>query len=210
MKEKKSISLKMAGILLAVCLLIGGTIGGTLAWLVSETAEVKNTFTVGNITLTLAETFNTDSDDSDTLPDKWVGKIIPGATVAKDPKLTVAEGSEDCYVYALIDNTVIIDGTVVAVPNIDTNNWKVVETEGTKTLYRYKDNVKNVTDDVSLPIFTTVTYNGELITEDKIGGLGSTYIAIRGYAHQSANVSQDDADAAAIDWAKKATTATTP
>ena len=38
---------KTLALVLALALLVAGVVGGTLAWLTDQTAEVKNTFTVG-------------------------------------------------------------------------------------------------------------------------------------------------------------------
>ena len=63
---------KTLALVLALTLLVAGVVGGTLAWLTDQTAEVKNTFTVGDINIGLTET-TTDY------------KMVPGNTIAKDP-----------------------------------------------------------------------------------------------------------------------------
>lgn len=55
MYAKKGANKKMVAVLLAVALLIGCGIGGTLAWLMDTTPAVTNTFTVGNVDITLVE-----------------------------------------------------------------------------------------------------------------------------------------------------------
>ena len=47
---------KTLALVLALTLLVAGVVGGTLAWLTDQTAEVKNTFTVGDINIGLTET----------------------------------------------------------------------------------------------------------------------------------------------------------
>ena len=197
---RKSINAKLAVLLIMAALLIGGTIGGTVAYLIAESETVTNTFTVGNITLSLTETWNADSDDTDTEPDHWEGKIIPGGKDSKDPKLTVSAGSEECYVYVSIDNNVVLNSAVVATPNIDTTKWKQVGTVDNKVLYRYKESVNASSAAVELPVFTEVTY-ANTITKSDITTLTGKTIKITGYAHQSANTDQATADAAAKGWA---------
>ncbi|MDU5106874.1 SipW-dependent-type signal peptide-containing protein [Clostridium sp.] len=85
--KKKRISLVMALILVLTCV-----IGGTLAWLTDKTAEVKNTFTVGDINIALGET-TTDY------------KMVPGNPIAKDPKVTVVKNSEDCWLFVKVDES---------------------------------------------------------------------------------------------------------
>ena len=65
---------------------------GAIAWLTDQTQEVKNTFTVGNIDIELAET----ADDF---------KMVPGNDIAKDPVVTVKAGSEDCWLFVKIDES---------------------------------------------------------------------------------------------------------
>lgn len=81
---KKSIAL-----LVAVSMIVGCVIGGTLAWLTATTGPVTNTFTVGNVDITLAET-TTDY------------KMVPGNTIDKDPKVTVEKDSEACWLFVKV------------------------------------------------------------------------------------------------------------
>lgn len=86
--KKKSLAL-----LVAVVLVIGCVIGGTLAWLTDSTEQVKNTFTTSDIDITLAETTGTEY------------KMVPGYTIAKDPKATVLAGSEECYLFVKLEKS---------------------------------------------------------------------------------------------------------
>lgn len=192
--KRKGIATKTMFMILAVVLIVGISVGGTLAWLTDTTDSVVNTFTVGDININLAET---------TSPNY---KIVPGGKSDKNPTITVVKGSENCYVYVTVENNVVLNGKVVATPNINTTNWNTVKTEGTKTLYRYKDVVEtNATDDQNLPVFTEVSYS-ETITKDNIAALTNKTIVINGFAHQSENTNQNVADDAAIAWAFPATT----
>lgn len=76
-------------LVLALTLLVAGVIGGTLAWLTDQTAEVKNTFTVGDINIGLTET----TADY---------KMVPGNTIAKDPTVTVKANSEACWLFVKV------------------------------------------------------------------------------------------------------------
>lgn len=78
---------------LALVLVFGCAVGGTLAWLTASTTPVVNTFTFGQITLTLAEnTGNT-------------YKMVPGTEMEKDPVITVGKDSEACWVYVKVEKT---------------------------------------------------------------------------------------------------------
>lgn len=79
-------------IALTVCLMLAVmavSVGGTIAWLTAQTAPVTNTFTAGDINITLAET----TKDY---------KMVPGNTIAKDPKVTVKGGSEACWLFVKV------------------------------------------------------------------------------------------------------------
>lgn len=86
--KKKSLAL-----LLAIALVVVGAVAGTVAWLTAQTAAVKNTFTTSDITIELTET-----------PVENY-KMIPGCTIAKDPKVTVKTGSEACYLFVKLEKS---------------------------------------------------------------------------------------------------------
>lgn len=90
-KQKGTISTRMFAALAALVLVLGGAVGGTLAWLTATSDTVVNTFTVGDIDIELTETTGSEY------------KLVPGAKVAKDPKVTVKAGSEKCYVFVKVE-----------------------------------------------------------------------------------------------------------
>ena len=99
--KKRTIAL-----LLALVLVLGAAIGGTIAWLTSTTQTIENTFTVGDVAITLTETWNTDSDDADTIADSWSAKMIPGTTYTKDPVVAVTSDTNvDCYLFVKFEET---------------------------------------------------------------------------------------------------------
>ena len=87
---------KTLALVLALTLLVAGVIGGTLAWLTDQTAEVKNTFTVGDINIGLTET----TADY---------KMVPGNTIAKDPTVTVKANSEACWLFVKVTESANLD-----------------------------------------------------------------------------------------------------
>ena len=99
-KMKKRTLVSMIAVALVLCV----SIGGVLAYLTAKTDTVTNTFTVGDIDITLTETYNTDTN-SDNVNDAWTAKLIPGTTYDKDPVVTVKKGSEKCYLFVKFDET---------------------------------------------------------------------------------------------------------
>ena len=91
MHAKKTNKTKLAVVLLAVVLLIGCTAGATLAWLMDSTEEVVNTFTTSDIDIELTETTGAEY------------KMIPGATIEKDPVVTVKANSEACWLFVKVE-----------------------------------------------------------------------------------------------------------
>ena len=87
---------KTLALVLALTLLVAGVVGGTLAWLTDQTAEGKNTFTVGDINIGLTET-TTDY------------KMVPGNTIAKDPTVTVKANSEACWLFVKVTESANLD-----------------------------------------------------------------------------------------------------
>lgn len=77
----------------AALLLVAVSVGGTLAWLTASTQTITNTFSPSDITITLAETTGTSY------------KMVPGATIAKDPKVTVEAGSEACWLFVKVEES---------------------------------------------------------------------------------------------------------
>ena len=103
---------KIKALLVAVCavLLVVASVFGTMAYLTSTTGEVKNTFTVGNVAITLDEAkVNVNGNPVDAngkevelaKAPRVAGnqyKLIPSHEYTKDPTVHVAAGSEDAYV----------------------------------------------------------------------------------------------------------------
>ena len=124
--KKKSLALVLALAMIVVCV-----VGGTLAWLIATTPEVKNTFTAGDINITLAESENLDL------------KMIPGYTIAKDPKVTVKAGSEKCYLFVKVDKSANFDTFMTydmadgwtALDGVNGVYYRVVDTAGMGTPY---------------------------------------------------------------------------
>lgn len=89
-------------LLLTFCavLLVVASVMGTIAYLTSTDA-VKNTFTVGNVSIKLDEAKVTEDgkpvEGADRVHENDY-KLLPGLTYTKDPTVTVENGSEESYV----------------------------------------------------------------------------------------------------------------
>lgn len=80
----------------ACAALLVGSISTSLAWLIDKTPDVKNTFTYSNIGVTLEESVDADKDGQASF------QMVPGHTIAKDPKVTLATDSVPCFVFVKV------------------------------------------------------------------------------------------------------------
>ena len=184
--RRRSVSSRAFIALLALVLVIGCVAGGTVAWLVAKTEPVVNTFTYGNINITLAETTGTNY------------KVIPGTVIEKDPKVTVKAGSEACYLFVKVEKV----GTFTGISYAIADGWTALEGE-TRVYYRQ---VGSVTADTSFEVIkgNEITVS-ETLTKENIPTANPT-LKITAYAVQQENI----ADAATAWKAANPTTTTNP
>ena len=117
---------------LACSLIIGGLSGGTVAWLMGKSAPVTNTFSYGDITLSILETDT--GLDEDNNPDTNTYKMVPGAIIHKDPYVLFHAGSEDSWLFVEIKESENFDTFLTyalaqgwnALPGVDNVFWRSV------------------------------------------------------------------------------------
>lgn len=118
---------KTFALLLSLVLVFGVVAGGTLAWLTQKTDSVVNTFTYGDINITLGETTGSNY------------KIIPGVDLKKDPKVTVLANSEACWLFVKVEENNwpdFKDGTARKVDYAIATGWtKLTGVEGVDDVY---------------------------------------------------------------------------
>ena len=189
---------KILALTLVFALALALGIGGTVAWLTAKTDPVVNTFTVGDINITLAETTGNNYT------------FVPGDTLAKDPKVTVTAGSEDCYLFVKVEeanNTATgLTGKVI--------NWSVdAGTDPASTWvpvpehdgywYRTVPAVAANTTEENLPSFDVLKDNqvtvNEKVTKDMVTGLTAKKPTI---AVTAAAVQKDNVNTVADAWDK--------
>lgn len=163
---------KTKALVLALCtvLLVVTTVFVTIAFLTSEDS-VQNTFTVGEVTISLDE-LDVDNDDVltdnkeytkdgiTTIRDKANEyKLIPGKTYTKDPTIHVGANSEPCYLFVKVENGLVnaeADGNTTIAAQMTANGWSLVD--GETNIYVYKQIVTKNTDVV---VFSNFTIDGE-------------------------------------------------
>lgn len=166
---------KSIALVLALVLVVGGAIGGTLAWLMDTTDTVTNTFTVGNIDIDLKEHDLVNgklTDDEVTSEDTY--KILPGTSQLKDPFVRVEKGSEACYVFVQVqevNNTVPDSDPVEKYITYSVDSaWNLLDTANGIAVYYQEQDALTATDaqTATLNILAdkTVSYSGDLSQDD--------------------------------------------
>lgn len=94
MSNKKFIAILSVFVMLALTMVVGCAVDGTVAWLVSESESSVSTFTLGDININL-----TGESESQPL------KIIPGVKIERSLKVTVEPNSEACWLFVKVEET---------------------------------------------------------------------------------------------------------
>ncbi len=177
----KKVWISVAAIALVLCC----AIGGTLAWLSTKTAPVVNTFTNGDINITLTETTGK------------TYKMVPGNTIAKDPKVTVKAGSEACWLFVKVeesDNAKFSDFMTYVMAD----GWTKLDSETeTGVYYRVVEKTETADADDVFAVLkdNKVTVKNE-VTKTMLSGLtAENYptLTFTAYAVQKANFENADA-----------------
>lgn len=147
-KAKKVVALALCAVMLVV-----GSVAGTMAYLTSQDA-VTNTFTVGNVVITLDEAKVDEYGVADTTADRVKGntyKLIPGHKYTKDPIIHVGGTSEDCWLFVDLDNGLknIIDATTIE-NQMTSEEYGWIEIDEDEQVYAYK---KTVSKNENVPVF---------------------------------------------------------
>lgn len=183
-EKRRSVSGRLFVLMLALVLVLGCAVGGTVAWLVAKTDPVVNTFTYGDINITLTETTGENY------------KIIPGVDIGKDPKVTVKAGSEACWLFVKVEE----EGTFVAdkVTYSIADGW--TKGDGTKIPRNvYYRAVEAVTTDTDFAVLKdNKIYVSEELTKGDIQSVTTQpKLTFTAYA-----VQKDGIDTAADAWSK--------
>lgn len=189
---------KTMGLLIALVLVLTCAVGGTLAWLTTQTGEVVNTFTVGDINIELYETEN----DKEVMSKNY--KMVPGTKLDKDPTVEVEKGSEPCWVFVEVKeaNGVVeytkADGTTATTTFDSFLEYKMASDwvklgDNYPGIYYYKEvvNVLDAENNKIIPVLkdNTITVNGTVTKEmlDAVPDSAKPTLSFVAYASQAAN-----------------------
>ena len=170
---------------LLVVLVAAVSVGLTVAFLTSQSA-VTNTFTVGDVAITLDEAKVDENgvkiEGANRVTENRY-KLIPGHSYTKDPQIHVGASSEDCYLFVKVEDglAAIEDNQTIAAQMAD-NNWKAVS--GVENVYVYavgSDAKTIVTKGVDVDVFGSFTLKGDANT----AAYENAQIVVTAYAIQA-------------------------
>ena len=180
---------KTLALLLALVLVFGAAVGGTIAYLTDTTDPITNTFTVGKVDITLTETFNTDTNN-DQKNDAWQAQLIPGTTYTKDPIVTVTADSEDCWLFVKFEEIGSPKTYLTYTSNLTAaNGWtQGDDTDIPSNVWYRAVNKADATKSFHLLDGDTVTINSTAVTNENMNTAANAQLVYTAYACQSANM----------------------
>lgn len=180
-KTKKVLVLSLCAVML-----VTASVLGTMAYLTS-TDEVVNTFTVGNVAITLDETDVDNSTPGDNDRDKANAyKLIPGHEYGKDPIVHVDTNSEDCVLFVKVANeiTAIEDADKSVESQMAANGWEVVDANNGIYVYGSATAPTVVSGGSNTAVFETFTVAGT-VDNTTLASYANKTITVTAYAVQA-------------------------
>lgn len=180
-KTKKVLVLSLCAVML-----VTASVLGTMAYLTS-TDEVVNTFTVGNVAITLDETDVDNSTPGDNDRDKANAyKLIPGHEYGKDPIVHVDTNSEDCVLFVKVANeiTAIEDADKSVASQMAANGWEVVDANNGIYVYGSATAPTVVSGGSDAAVFETFTVAGT-VDNTTLASYANKTITVTAYAVQA-------------------------
>lgn len=235
---KKSMLRKVLLLACSAVLLVCLSVGATVAYLTSA-KTVTNTFTVGKVEIKLDEALATEdgylgvygedgkiyrAEEGETSPRVKANdyKLLPGLNYAKDPTVTVLQGSEPAYVKLVVTVTKANETDQLfkdkdyslenVIQGYDKNQWallsntKDAETNTRTYEFGYYGNsgavdlipVNALSADQKLPALFTAIQMPDDLTNDDLAAITGMEITVNAYAIQAAGFADFDAAFAAF------------
>lgn len=201
MKKAKKVLL----ILLCALLLVCASVAGTVAYL-TDTKSVTNTFTTGNVAITLQENEmdvetgkvkKAEGADKPALVDEIKDiKIIPGREIEKQPVITVGSGSENCWLFVKVEGT---NNILAAGAFVPAAGWSAVADNAGW----YQCSTEKKAGDVT-QVFEHFKVNN--LDNQAVTALEDATITVTAYGIQAEGVNQADALTIALNMASSQNT----
>lgn len=179
-KTKKALLLSLCAVML-----VTASVLGTMAYLTS-TDEVVNTFTVGNVAITLDETDVDNSTPGENDRDQANEyKLMPGKEYVKDPIVHVDADSEDCYLFVKVANEIAdIEDTKTVLEQMGEHGWVAVDGAEGVYVYTQNDVLAVVKGDTDVTVFDTFKVSGN-VDNDTLANYTGKKIDVTAYAIQA-------------------------
>lgn len=166
MSNKKFIAILSVFVMLALTMVVGCAVDGTVAWLVSESESSVSTFTLGDINIKL-----TGESESQPL------KIIPGVEITRSLKVTVEPNSEACWLFVKVEGTnwshfPDANGTAKVSYSVagGTNDWKALDNY--PGVYYREVSAENAQTGVVYDVNCNVTVS-QMLTKAEVNSIAS-------------------------------------
>ena len=185
MSNKKFIAILSVFVMLALTMVVGCAVDGTVAWLVSESESSVSTFTLGDINIKL-----TGESESQSL------KIIPGVEIRRSLRVKVMPNSEACWLFVKVEGTnwpAKVSYSVAGGPN----DWAPLSVSDYPGVYYREVSAKNAKDGVEYDV-TGVVAVSQMLTKAEVDSIASEpqpQLSFTAYA-----VQRDGIDNAATAW----------
>lgn len=167
MSNKKFIAILSVFVMLALTMVVGCAVDGTVAWLVSESESSVSTFTLGDINIKLTEA------ESESQP----LKIIPGVEIRRSLKVTVEPNSEACWLFVKVEETnwshfPDANGTAKVSYSVagGTDDWKALE--GNPGVYYREVSAGDAQTGVVYDVNCNVTVS-QMLTKAEVNSIAS-------------------------------------
>lgn len=175
-------------LLLSLCavLLVTASVLGTMAYLTSQD-QVFNTFTVGNVAITLDEKDVDNSTPGENDRDKANAyKLMPGHNYEKDPIVHVDANSEDCYLFVKVVNEIAnIEAEKTVAQQMTEKGWVAVDAANGIYVYTTdKTNPAVVTKGSNITVFENFTIAGN-VDNTTLATYADKTITVNAYAIQA-------------------------
>lgn len=175
-------------LLLSLCavLLVTASVLGTMAYLTSQD-QVVNTFTVGNVAITLDEKDVDNSTPGENDRDKANAyKLMPGHNYEKDPIVHVDANSEDCYLFVKVVNEIAnIEAEKTVAQQMTEKGWVAVDAANGIYVYTTdKTNPAVVTKGSNITVFENFTIAGN-VDNITLATYAEKTITVNAYAIQA-------------------------
>ena len=190
---------KKKTIISAIVLLAIVAVGGAIAYF-TDTDTKTNTFTVGNVDITLSEEhWSTTDSNNNNIPDA-AENIAPGVSVAKDPVITNVSATAPAYVYAKVEIPCTTDATPEEIFTLNTigSGWTLMNdgacNNGVATkVYNYgtaSAMTALAAGSATPAVFSSVSLNSS-ITGSETGLSGNKNVVVTGYGIQTNGLGND-------------------